>query len=52
MYMREPKEETAALPFPAAVTAVLALCSLATVYFGLFPNHIIAFASNPHLFGH
>ncbi|MBZ5527881.1 MAG: NADH-quinone oxidoreductase subunit N [Acidobacteriia bacterium] len=52
MYMREPKEETAALPFPGAVTTVLALCALATVYFGLFPNHIIAFASNPRLFGH
>lgn len=52
MYMREPREETAPLPFPAAVTAVLAVCALATVWFGLLPNHIIAFASNSRLFGH
>jgi len=52
MYMREPKEEISAQPFPGAVSTVLALCALATLYFGLFPNHIISFASNPHLFGH
>lgn len=51
MYMRESKEEISIMPFPGAVSTVLALCAIATVWFGLFPNHIILFASNPHLFG-
>jgi NADH-quinone oxidoreductase subunit N len=51
MYMREPREEAACAPFPAAVSMVLTICVLGTLYFGLFPNHIISFALSPGLFG-
>lgn len=51
MYMREPREDAAPVPFPVAVNLVLTITALATVYFGLFPNQVIAFASNPALFG-
>jgi NADH-quinone oxidoreductase subunit N len=51
MYMREPRAEAAAAAFPAAVTLVLTICALGTVYFGLFPNQVIGFVSQPGLLG-
>jgi NADH-quinone oxidoreductase subunit N len=51
MYMREPHEEVARVPFPVGVTLVLTICALGTVYFGLFPNQVIGFASQPGLLG-
>jgi NADH-quinone oxidoreductase subunit N len=51
MYMREPGAEFTAAPFPPGVTLVLTICALGTVYFGLFPNQVIGFASQPGLLG-
>jgi NADH-quinone oxidoreductase subunit N len=44
MYWREPAEDSAAtapIAFPAAVSAVLLICAVGTVYFGLFPNQAL-----------
>ncbi len=49
MYMREAREETAPVPFPLGVSLVLAVCAAGTVYFGLFPDRVIAFASQSSL---
>jgi NADH-quinone oxidoreductase subunit N len=56
MYMREPLGEAdtssaAALRFPFAVNAVLALTAVATVYFGLAPNQILRYILQPNLIG-
>jgi NADH-quinone oxidoreductase subunit N len=49
MYMREPRPDAASAPFSFAVSLVLTITALGTVYFGLFPNSIISFASQPGL---
>jgi NADH-quinone oxidoreductase subunit N len=44
MYMRQPSEDssrTAPLSFPVTVNLVLAVTSIGTVYFGLFPNQVL-----------
>jgi NADH-quinone oxidoreductase subunit N len=47
MYMREPGSETdaAAAPVPWAVTAVLLVSAAGTLYLGLFPGRVMAFAA-------
>jgi NADH-quinone oxidoreductase subunit N len=52
MYMREPSAEAAQshpARFPASVYAVLAITAVATIYFGLFPNHVLNFILQPNL---
>jgi NADH-quinone oxidoreductase subunit N len=52
MYMREGSAEAmAAAPvrFPFAVNVVLAVTSIGTVYFGLFPNQVLNFILQPNL---
>jgi len=54
MYMREPSAEvTAAGPmrFPLTVNCVLAITAIGTIYFGLFPNHILRFILQQTLIG-
>lgn len=56
MYMHDApgKEAAPAAPatYPLTVTMVLAVTSLGTVYFGLFPAHVLNFLLQPSLFGH
>ena len=47
MYMRDSQPGVDRIPFPASVNLVLMITALGTVYFGLFPNRLIAFASHP-----
>ena len=51
MYMREPTAEHTPVVtrFPLAVNLVLAITAMATVYFGLFPNHVLNFILQPNL---
>jgi NADH-quinone oxidoreductase subunit N len=54
MYMREPAEDSAAtapIRFPAAVSIVLAVCALGTVYFGLLPNQALRLLLEKTLIG-
>ncbi len=54
MYMREPSEDSAAtapIAFPAAVTIVLAITAIGTVYFGLFPNQVLRLLLEKTLIG-
>jgi NADH-quinone oxidoreductase subunit N len=54
MYMREPSGEEApagTMRFPAAVTAVVVITALATLYFGIAPNQILRFILQPDLLG-
>jgi NADH-quinone oxidoreductase subunit N len=54
MYMRDPSEETAALPlvrFPLTVVLVLLITAGSTIYLGLFPNHVLNFILQPTLIG-
>ncbi len=54
MYMREPQGEEApssTLRFPMAVTAVVVVTALATVWFGVAPNQILRFILQPDLLG-
>ena len=54
MYMRDPSAEasaTAPARFPVTVNLVLGLTALGTVVFGLFPNQVLHFILQPHLFG-
>ena len=54
MYMREPSEEVSAaapLAFPATVNVVLAISSIGTIYFGLFPNQILRLLLEKNLIG-
>ena len=54
MYMREPAGEgeiAGRLRFPAAVTAVVVITALATLYFGVAPNQILRFILQPDLLG-
>jgi NADH-quinone oxidoreductase subunit N len=45
MYMREPENETVAAPVSWAVAAVLLVSAFGTVYLGLFPARVMAFAA-------
>lgn len=49
MYMRESQPGAERVPFPVSVSLVLAITTLATVYFGLFPNRVVSFISDPGL---
>jgi NADH-quinone oxidoreductase subunit N len=49
MYMREPKQEIAAEPVPWTLSIVLWIAAVGTVYAGLFPAQIIAFAAKAAL---
>jgi NADH-quinone oxidoreductase subunit N len=49
MYMREPAQEVAVEPVPWTLSLVLWIAVVGTVYFGLFPARIIAFATNAAL---
>lgn len=57
MYMREPAEAPAgAVPaapqsFPVAVTVVVTICALATVYLGLYPNQVLRLLLDKTLIG-
>jgi NADH-quinone oxidoreductase subunit N len=46
MYMREPHPGADATAIPLAVTLVLAVAAFGTVYLGIFPGRIMAFASH------
>ena len=45
MYMREPREQWPAAPMPHGVALAVLLTAVGTIYFGLFPNAVMAFAS-------
>jgi NADH-quinone oxidoreductase subunit N len=45
MYMREPHEAATTVEIPSAVTLVLAIAAAGTIYLGLFPGHVMAFAA-------
>jgi NADH-quinone oxidoreductase subunit N len=49
MYMRESRPDAVTMAVPAAVRVVLFVAAAGTVYFGLFPNRVMAFVSNPGL---
>jgi NADH-quinone oxidoreductase subunit N len=49
MYMREPQQDAAPARIPWAVATVLCVCSAATVYLGLFPGRVMAFATQAAL---
>ena len=54
MYMREPQgaaEPLRTVRFPAAVSVVVALTAIATIYFGIAPNQILRFILQPDLIG-
>jgi NADH-quinone oxidoreductase subunit N len=45
MYMREPHQSSTLVRIPWAVALVLTVAAAGTIYLGLFPGHIMAFAS-------
>ena len=45
MYMREPQRDSARARMPWAVSAVLAVSAAGTLYLGLFPGRVMAFAA-------
>jgi hypothetical protein len=49
--MRESQPDAVLMPVPYAVRLVLLITALGTVYFGLFPNRLMAFAQQPGLLG-
>jgi len=49
MYMRESRPGAAVMVVPAAVRVVLFVSVAGILYFGLFPNRVMAFVSNPGL---
>jgi NADH-quinone oxidoreductase subunit N len=55
MYMREAPGKAAApaavVTYPLTVTLVLSVTAAGTVYFGLFPGHVLNFLLQPGLFG-
>jgi NADH-quinone oxidoreductase subunit N len=51
MYMRDSRPGAVRLPVPYAVRVVLLVTALGTVYFGLFPDRLMAFAQQPGLLG-
>jgi NADH-quinone oxidoreductase subunit N len=46
MYMREPNQDWQPSPVPSAVTVVLVVTAAATLYLGLFPGRVMAFAAS------
>ncbi len=44
MYMREPREETAVPPVPAALGVALAVSLIATIYLGVLPEKVLTYA--------
>lgn len=49
MYMSEPSEKIASIPIPWAVAAVLVVSAAGTLYLGLFPGRVMAFAAQAAL---
>jgi NADH-quinone oxidoreductase subunit N len=49
MYMREPQQDRSPAPIPWAVTTVLLVSAAGTVYLGLFPGRVMAFAAQAAL---
>jgi NADH-quinone oxidoreductase subunit N len=51
MYMREPSagQIPEVVPFPLSVNAVMAITSVGTIYFGLFPSRILNFVLQSNL---
>jgi hypothetical protein len=47
--MSEPSEEIASMPIPWAVAAVLVVSAAGTLYLGLFPGRVMAFAAQAAL---
>jgi NADH-quinone oxidoreductase subunit N len=45
MYMREPKEEIPLAPVPLTLATALAISVAATVYLGILPNRVLAYAA-------
>jgi len=45
MYMREPKEDTPLAPVPVALGTALAISVFATLYLGILPNSVLAYAA-------
>jgi NADH-quinone oxidoreductase subunit N len=45
MYMREPEKEAVAVPVPWAIATVLFVSAAGTLYLGLFPARVMAFAA-------
>jgi len=45
MYMRPVQQEWPAQRMPAGVAVVLLLTAAGTIYLGLFPNQVVAFAT-------
>jgi len=51
MYMRESRADAPTVLVPIAVRFVLLITAAGILYFGLFPNRLMAFAANPALLG-
>ena len=49
MYMREPQQDSVPARMPWAVTAVLLVSAAGTLYLGLFPGRVMAFAAQAAL---
>ena len=49
MYMREPQPDSARAPIPWAVATVLVVSAAGTIYLGLFPGRVMAFAAQAAL---
>jgi NADH-quinone oxidoreductase subunit N len=45
MYMREPRRTVPVTPTPASALLALAICVVATLYLGVFPNRVLDFTS-------
>jgi NADH-quinone oxidoreductase subunit N len=52
MYMREPEQEIAAQPVPWTLSFALWITAAGTIYVGLFPAHVIGFATQAALTMH
>jgi NADH-quinone oxidoreductase subunit N len=46
MYMREARKEVPVTPVPAALRVAIAVCLIATIYLGIFPDSILQYAQN------
>ena len=45
MYMREPREEAPMAPMPAPLVVSLAAALIATIYLGVLPGRVLAYAA-------
>jgi len=45
MYMREPRAEVPVSPAPLSNLLAIAICILATLYLGVFPNRVLEFTT-------